>query len=107
VPHVGDLGRTLLFFGSQERRNALLRHLLSDEDVWCQGFSETEAGSDLAALHTKALQKPNGRWVIDGHKIWTRDASWADKCLLLARTDPHAPKHKGLSRSSCRCPLPP
>jgi alkylation response protein AidB-like acyl-CoA dehydrogenase len=97
VPHVGYLGRAIMLFGNDRQRGALLRRLLSGEDVWCQGFSEPEAGSDLAALRTKARQLPDGRWQIDGSKIWTSDALWADRCLVLARSDADAPRHKGIS----------
>ena len=97
LPHVAYLGRAIMLFGDEEQRSVLLRRLLSGEDVWCQGFSEPDAGSDLASLRTRATRRPAGGWVIDGQKVWTSDAPWADLCLVLARTDPEAPKHAGIS----------
>jgi alkylation response protein AidB-like acyl-CoA dehydrogenase len=99
APHVGFLGRALLHFGSDEQRRALLPGLLSGEQVWCQGFSEPGAGSDLAAIATRAVpdEAGDGGWRVNGQKIWTSDAAWADRCLLLARTDSDAPRHRGIS----------
>jgi alkylation response protein AidB-like acyl-CoA dehydrogenase len=96
APHVGFLGRALLHFGREDQKQRFLPALLSGEEVWCQGFSEPGAGSDLAALSTRATLEGD-RFVINGQKIWTSDAAWADWCLLLARTDPGAPKHQGIS----------
>ena len=90
------LGNTLLRWGTEEQKQWFLPRILSGADLWCQGYSEPEAGSDLAALRTKAVLR-DGRWVIDGQKLWTsraREASWV---FVLARTDPTAPRHRGIS----------
>jgi alkylation response protein AidB-like acyl-CoA dehydrogenase len=90
------LGNTLLHWGTEEQKAELLPGLLSGEQRWCQGFSEPGAGSDLAAVTTRA-RRDGDEWVVDGQKIWT---SGADRCtgiFVLARTDPEARKHEGLS----------
>lgn len=96
APHVGFLGRALLHYGTEEQRARFLPKLLSGDEVWCQGFSEPGAGSDLASIGTKADPTPAG-YLINGQKIWTSDAAWADWCLLLARTDRDAERHYGIS----------
>ena len=96
VPHVGHLGRGLLTFGTTEQCKTHLTGLLSGEETWCQGFSEPGAGSDLAAISTRA-ELVEGRYLVTGQKIWTSDAAWADWCLLLVRTDPELPRHQGIS----------
>jgi alkylation response protein AidB-like acyl-CoA dehydrogenase len=90
------LGNTLLRYGTDAQKAAILPGLLSGEQRWCQGFSEPGAGSDLAAVATRA-RRDGDRWVLDGQKIWTSAAHAATGIFVLARTDPAAPKHRGLS----------
>ena len=90
------LGPTLIAHGTAEQKERFLPRILSGEEVWCQGFSEPGAGSDLAGVQTRAVL--DGRaWVIDGQKIWTSHAHQADWIYVLARTDPAASRHRGLS----------
>jgi alkylation response protein AidB-like acyl-CoA dehydrogenase len=95
-PGLGYLIQGMLRHGSVEVCDRFLPRLISGRDRWCQGFSEPDAGSDLASLRTRAVLDGD-EYVIDGHKIWTSYSDVADWCLLLARTDPTVPKHKGLS----------
>jgi alkylation response protein AidB-like acyl-CoA dehydrogenase len=90
------LGNTIVAHGSEEQKAFFLPRILSGEHRWCQGYSEPDAGSDLAALRTIARLR-DGEWVIDGQKIWTSVAQTANWIFVLARTDPAVPKHGGIS----------
>lgn len=92
----GILAPTLLHFGSEAQKRRFLPGILSNREVWCQGYSEPGAGSDLASVRTRA-EAVAGGYRVNGHKIWTSFADRAQRCFVLARTDAGAPKHKGLS----------
>ncbi len=94
---VGMLGPTIIAHGSEEQKERYLGPMLHGDEVWCQLFSEPAAGSDLAAVQARARQQDDGSWRLSGQKVWTTNAQFASFGLLLARTDPDVPKHKGLT----------
>ena len=92
----GMLGPTILAFGNEEQKKRFLPGIVKGEEIWCQGYSEPNAGSDLANVQTRARLEDD-EWRIDGQKVWTSWAEWADWWFVLCRSNPDAPKHKGLA----------
>lgn len=90
------IGPMMIELATPEQKSAFLGKMLDGSHLWCQGFSEPEVGSDLASLRTRAVETSDG-FVINGQKVWNTLGHYADYCLLLARTDPNVPKHKGLT----------
>jgi alkylation response protein AidB-like acyl-CoA dehydrogenase len=98
IGHLGEqlAGPTIAAFGTQEQKDRFLPGILAGTELWCQGYSEPGAGSDLAGVRTKAVLREDG-WHIDGQKIWTSLAHLAHWCFLIARTEPDSERHRGLS----------
>ena len=99
VGHIGEglAGPTIIAFGTDAQKKKYLPGIVAGKELWCQGYSEPSAGSDLANVKTKArLNEETGKWVINGQKVWTSLAQEADYCFVIARTDPGSIAHKGL-----------
>ena len=99
VGHIGEglAGPTIIAFGTDAQKKKYLPGIVAGKELWCQGYSEPSAGSDLANVKTKArLNEETGKWVINGQKVWTSLAQEADYCFVIARTDPGSVAHKGL-----------
>ena len=102
---ISILGPTLIQHGSEEQKQRYLPKILNGEELWCQGFSEPGAGSDLASLQTRAIEDDD-QFVVNGQKVWTSLGMIADWCFLLVRTNPDAPKREGISYLLCNMKTP-
>ncbi len=102
-PHIGVIGLgmagpTIMAHGTEEQKARYLSRILSAEEIWCQGFSEPNAGSDLAAVQTSATLKPDGTaFVVSGQKVWSSYAHIADFCILITRSDPESPRYQNIT----------
>ena len=98
VGHIGEtlIGPTIIALGTDAQKQRFLPAIVKGEELWCQGYSEPNAGSDLANVQTKARREGDD-WVIDGQKVWTSGADWSDWCFVVCRTDPSARNHQALS----------
>jgi alkylation response protein AidB-like acyl-CoA dehydrogenase len=96
--HIGEglLGPTLIHFGSEAQQRRFLPPILAGDELWCQGYSEPNAGSDLANVQTRA-ERRGDEWSVNGQKVWTSGAAWSHWCFVLCRSDPASERHRGLS----------